>query len=336
MNKLCCLGVVCVSSILAAAQSAGGVSVNDLVKKAEAGDAQAQLDLGLAYDEGKGMPQNDELAANWYRKSAEQGNALAQNNLGVLYRTGRGLARDREEAARWFAKAALQCQPNAAYNLGIAYYNGDGVVRDAGLGFIWLLVAKQCGNMQVQSAMDQIASEMKIQQRQTAGSKFIKYVAATPDFKPDVGQLFQQMAKLNPPLAVDICRAYARPEARWHDNEKAETWCQQALSMKFGDVRETLGQLAEERGDFARALKMYNEAAKSYSSVAPGRLGILYLEGKGTNPDAVKAYFWLYMAVKEYSQAKLQPQLELASQQISPKERSKQEKRVHEKLHSLH
>ena len=50
----------------------------DLRARAEAGDATAQLDLGLMYGTGRGVPQDFAEAVGWYRKAAEQGTALAQ------------------------------------------------------------------------------------------------------------------------------------------------------------------------------------------------------------------------------------------------------------------
>ena len=45
--------------------------------KAEAGDAEAQYYLGLAYSFGSGMPQDDVEAVRWYRLAADQGGAAA-------------------------------------------------------------------------------------------------------------------------------------------------------------------------------------------------------------------------------------------------------------------
>jgi hypothetical protein len=52
---------------------------------AETGDAAAQNRLGLIYQNGEGVPQNDAEAVRWYLKAAEQGYADAQNNLGLMY-----------------------------------------------------------------------------------------------------------------------------------------------------------------------------------------------------------------------------------------------------------
>ena len=41
--------------------------------RAEAGDANAQLLLGVMYDHGKGVLEDDKEAVKWYRKAAEQG-----------------------------------------------------------------------------------------------------------------------------------------------------------------------------------------------------------------------------------------------------------------------
>ena len=46
------------------------------------------------YRDGTGMPQDDTEAVKWFRKAAEQGDASAQNDLGVMYQNGRGVPQD--------------------------------------------------------------------------------------------------------------------------------------------------------------------------------------------------------------------------------------------------
>ena len=60
---------------------------------AEQGNADAQYNLGVMYDNGRGVPQDDKTAVKWYRLAAEQGDASAQSNLGVMYGTGQGVPR---------------------------------------------------------------------------------------------------------------------------------------------------------------------------------------------------------------------------------------------------
>ena len=77
----------------------------------------AQCNLGALYEEGTGVPRNDEEASRWYRLAAEQGNAGGQNNLGRLFEEGRGVVRNSHEARIWYQKAAAQGNAQAQANL---------------------------------------------------------------------------------------------------------------------------------------------------------------------------------------------------------------------------
>ena len=72
---------------------------------AEQGDASAQFNLGMMYDNGQGVKQDDVEAVKWYRQAAEQGYAKAQYNLGVKYYQGEGVRQDKGQAKEWFGKA---------------------------------------------------------------------------------------------------------------------------------------------------------------------------------------------------------------------------------------
>lgn len=84
---------------------------------AELGDAEAQYNLGVMYDEGAGTEQDLARAAEWYRKAADQGFVDAQINLGMMYYHGQGFTRDHAEAAKWFKRAASQGDREAAVYL---------------------------------------------------------------------------------------------------------------------------------------------------------------------------------------------------------------------------
>ena len=113
---------------------------------AEQGNAIAQNNIGLLYENGRGVPKSDAEAAVWYRLAAEQGYAIAQNNLGVLYHHGRGLAQDSVEAAKWFRRAAEQGTAVAQNNLGVLYQQGRGVPQDNITAVKWFRLAAQQGN----------------------------------------------------------------------------------------------------------------------------------------------------------------------------------------------
>jgi hypothetical protein len=105
-------------------------TVAALKQRAEKGDADAQLSLGVMYDRGAGVPQDQVEAVRWYRKAAEQGNAQGQYNLGLMYRQGIGTPQDNAEALRWFRKAAEQGHSWAQSWLGDMYRDGIGVPQN--------------------------------------------------------------------------------------------------------------------------------------------------------------------------------------------------------------
>ena len=61
-------------------------------KAAEQGYASAQHNMGVMYHNGHGVDVNYEKAIEWYEKAAEQGHG--QRNLGVLYELGMGVDQD--------------------------------------------------------------------------------------------------------------------------------------------------------------------------------------------------------------------------------------------------
>ena len=75
---------------------------------AELGDAEAQFNLGVMYDEGAGFARDLSTAAEWYQKAAEQGFIDAQTNLGLMYMMGQGVSPDNATASHWLNKALAQ------------------------------------------------------------------------------------------------------------------------------------------------------------------------------------------------------------------------------------
>ena len=59
-------------------------------------------------------PQDYKEAVKWYRLAAEQGHAEAQINLGVMYETGRGVLQDNTMAHMWYNIASANGNEKAA------------------------------------------------------------------------------------------------------------------------------------------------------------------------------------------------------------------------------
>jgi len=114
-------------------------------KAAEQGHAPAQNNLGVCYENGKGVEKDVYEAVKWYRKAAEQRYVLAQYNLGVCYANGAGVEKDMDEAVKWIRKAAEQKYAPAQFGLGVCYANGAGVERDMEKAVKWYRKAAEQG-----------------------------------------------------------------------------------------------------------------------------------------------------------------------------------------------
>ncbi|HYA16317.1 MAG TPA: tetratricopeptide repeat protein, partial [Bryobacteraceae bacterium] len=130
-------------------------ALGEFLPLAKQGNAVAQFKLGLMYSEGKGVPQDDEEAVQWYRRAAAQRNASAEGNLGGMYTEGRGVSKDDKEAMRWFRLAAEQNDdPDASAaaqgNLGVMYKNGQGTQRDDEEAVRWFRLGADHGNPHAQ------------------------------------------------------------------------------------------------------------------------------------------------------------------------------------------
>ena len=93
-------------------------------------DPNAQFLLGMLYDAGKGVRQDQSVAASWYRKAAEQNHLLAQLYLGILYYSGEGVKQDYKQAARWLRAPGESGNDQAQFYLGSMYARGTGVKKD--------------------------------------------------------------------------------------------------------------------------------------------------------------------------------------------------------------
>jgi TPR repeat protein len=112
-----------------------------LRRAAEQGDASAQRNLGYMYSKGRGAPQSDTKAVEWYRLAAEQGYPNAQASLGYMHINGRGVPQSDTEAVKWWRLAAEQGDADAQFNFGTMHSKGRGVPRDSNRAAAFFLVS---------------------------------------------------------------------------------------------------------------------------------------------------------------------------------------------------
>ena len=156
--------LILILTTLLAFQSAAASEFDEMKALADQGDAYAQNNLGVMYDNGRGVPENDAEAVKWFRKAAAQGDAYAQYNLGVMYLAGRGVPENDAEAFKWYRKAADQGDAEAQFNVGNGYATGRGVPQNNIRAYVWWSMAKTQGDADAATNIDKLKPKMTPQQ----------------------------------------------------------------------------------------------------------------------------------------------------------------------------
>ncbi len=85
-----------------------------------------QVWLGAAYvGGGRGVTQDSQEAVIWYRLAGKQEHVNAQLRLGLMYDQGQGVTQDYQEAFKWHYSAAEQGNVDAQFRLGVMYDEGQ-------------------------------------------------------------------------------------------------------------------------------------------------------------------------------------------------------------------
>ncbi|MGE0652578.1 MAG: SPOR domain-containing protein [Alphaproteobacteria bacterium] len=283
---------------------------------AEQGDPRAQANLGVLYENGQGVPQDDIEAAKWYRKAANQGDASAQFKLGGLYWQGKGVPRDGEQAFAWYLKAAEQGYADAQNTVGVMYWTGRGIAQNDATAMQWFQKAAAQGHAKARKNL----GEMEEKARLTAGIPPVK--APVPPAKaPDPPAKASAPAKAPPEAAA---KAVEKAPAPVPAPAKAPTEVAESAAAKVpaavpaplqapaksvakavektpapsptGDYRVQLGSVKSEAGaekEAARLLRLHKEllggltVAQVRADV--GERGVYYRLRAGPLKDAAAA-----------------------------------------------
>ena len=80
--------------------------VEELKKSAQAGNKDAQYELGMMYFDGNGVARNYSTAFQYLKPLAEAGYTKAYYPVADMYHRGNGVSKDRNAAEKWYKKAA--------------------------------------------------------------------------------------------------------------------------------------------------------------------------------------------------------------------------------------
>lgn len=101
----------------------------------QSGQRVSSTDMGVRYLLGRGVPQNDQKAFDYFLKAADKDNsAYAQNEVAYMYAAGKGTEQNYVLAFQYYQRAANQGLVSAEYNLGLLYMHGLGTAKNPVIG----------------------------------------------------------------------------------------------------------------------------------------------------------------------------------------------------------
>ena len=181
--------------------------LDDLRKRAEAGVASAESDLGAAYVAGRYVPQDYEQALLWLRKAADQGHVPAFRNLAYLLRYGLGAPKDLAAARGYYLKGAEAGDPTSAAALGQMLLAGEGGPVDAKEGFRWTRIAALASSLPAMTGLANLYASGTGTGRDLAKSAAWRLAAASAG-DPDAMRAYGLMALKGEGMAPDKAKAY--------------------------------------------------------------------------------------------------------------------------------
>jgi TPR repeat protein len=262
---------------------------------AEQGDPAAQYALAWMYESGQGTEQDYQQAAYWYEQAAQQGNQGAQYVLATMYSKGRGVPLDQQQAVKWFSEAANQGDAISQFKLGVHFQKGLGVKQSDKESFQWFSKAAKQGHITAQISLGKIYQEGR---------------GVTQDYKLAI-YWYEEAAKQGNALAqFQLANMYEYGRGTEQDYQKAKMlylgsanqYAPSAYKVaEFFELGKT-GNI-----DFQRARKWYTKAANKGNSAAQYKLGSMYQNGTGIEPNIHIAIKWYFAAAKQnHAQASYQ------------------------------
>jgi TPR repeat protein len=260
---------------------------------AEAGSSEGAHRLALVYAQGlAGTPRDEKRAVELFEKAAAAGHVRAQINLGILYMRGQGVPADLIQARAWLEKAAASGDPQALYTLGralsesagqaaadpvraadlyrraaekgnalaglrygLALSEGNGVKRDPVAAQRWLMQAQESGIPEAALAMGDMAARTPATRDKATNEKIVQSALSW----------YQGAANAGVPSAqFKLANAYFAGVGVPRDPAQAVLW--------------------------------YSRAAQQGLPQAQHALGIMLMGGVAGPSDPVEGYKWLVLA----------------------------------------
>lgn len=275
------------AALSALANKDNALAIEKLRLSANAGIANAQYELGLAYYHGEHIKQDYAQALSWFEKAAEQEVPGAVNMVGVMYSSGKGVPEDDEVATSWYKKGAQLGDFNSLENLGTRYKIGQSVPQDHQLAFFYIRQSAELGHASAQAELARIYRNGK-------GTKQNYFLAllwssrasaqGDADGQLELGYLYDMGYGIT--KNAEVANKYYRLAA---EQGKSQAQYNLAYNLEKG-----IGVAK----DLKISTEWYEKAAKQGHVNAQRAIGLAFLNGRGVRSDLSMARTWFEAAAK--------------------------------------
>lgn len=244
--------------------------------------------------------------------AAAAGDVLAMDEAGLFY-TGGGMLLDYEEGMKWLAKGAFYEYWKALYDLGMAYLDGYATAPDEAKAEACFKKAAefkdseseyQLGLLALDRAEDKEGLDKAIDWLEKAythgsdeaalllGNIYEGTATDEVDVEPDPREAmewYEKAASLgNGDAMAELSLFYQKGIVVPKDRKRAEILLKDAISNGCDDAFFSLGLLYLSEEKPAEALPYIEAAGSKGNTRALYMAGMMYLYGKGTDPDREK------------------------------------------------
>jgi len=264
-------------------------------RAADAGSSEGAHRLAIIYAQGlAGTPRNELRALELFQKAASAGHTRAQINLGILYLRGLGVPRDIVNARAWLEKAAASGDPQALYTLGRAMDEGsEQIAPDPVRAADLYRRAAEMGHVLAGLRYGLALSEgIGIKRDVAAAQKWL--VQARDNGVPEAALAMGDMAARTPASRDKAANERTvRSAVSWY--EVAAHGGVPSAQFKLANAYFSGVGVAR---DPMQAMLWYSRAAQQGLPQAQHALGIMLMGGVNGAPDQVEGYKWLLLAEK--------------------------------------
>lgn len=273
----------------------GRDGLRHIQRAADAGSSEGAHRLAIVYAQGLAdTPRNEVRALQLFEKAASAGHTRAQINLGILYMRGLGVPRDLVNARAWLEKAAASGEPQALYTLGRAMDEGsERIAPDPVRAADLYRRAAEKGHVLAGLRYGLALSEgIGIKRDVAAAQKWL--VRARDNGVPEAALAMGDMAARTPASRDKAANERTvRTAVSWY--EVAAHGGVPSAQFKLANAYFSGVGVAR---DPVQAMLWYSRAAQQGLPQAQHALGIMLIGGVTGAPDPVEGYKWLLLAEK--------------------------------------